>query len=221
MFTLHRDPCARLAGTLTRSDVPLLRRALDDLLASRHPVLIDVSRLAVPYPPAVGVLSSALLDAGGWPAARLVVVGADARFRAALRSTGTARDVVVADDVHDAASRVHHRPERVRRRLALRPGAQPRAFVDRLGVDWDLGDLVDEAREVVDELADGGGVLTATLGPEGLRVALRDFHARPRLAVPAAVRRRAASCGVTPRSDGNVVWAVLGVRRRPAGTSSP
>ena len=221
MFTLRRDPFAALTGTLTRSDVPLLRHALDDLLAPRRPVLLDVSRLAVPYPPAVGVFSAALLDAGGWPAAQLVIVGADPRFRAALRSTGALRDVVVADDMRQAASCLHHRPERVRRRLTVRTGTRARAFVDRLCVDWDLDELADDARAVVDELVGGAGVLTASLDPEGLRVALRDFDARPRRAVPAAVRRRAASCGVTPRSDGNVVWAVLGMRRAPVGTSTP
>lgn len=207
MFTVDHGPAVSLSGTLARADLPRLQQTLDDLLAPARPVLLDVSRLATPYPPAVGVLSRALLDAGGWPSARLVVVGADARFHAALRSTGALRDVVVADDVAQARARVHCRPERVRRRLSLRSGARARAraFVDRLGVDWDLGDVVDEARRVVDELVGGPGILTATLGQEGLRVALRDFDrssARP-------VLRSCPNWGVTPRSDGNVVWAVL------------
>jgi hypothetical protein len=49
-------------------------------------------------------------------------------------------------------------------------------------------------------------VLTITLGPEGLRIALRDFAASP---VPVGVARLASSWGVTPRSDGKAVWAVL------------
>ena len=226
MFALlHDEPGARahctgapfllgtLTGSLTRTDVPRLRHTLDALLTPARPVILDVSRLTVTFPPAVEVLSRTVLAAGGWPAARLVVTGPDPRIRAALRSTGTIRDVVVADHVEQARSRLGDRPERVRRRLALRPGtAQRRArdFVDRAGADWDVPHLLPDARRITEQLvraAGGPSVLTVTLGEEGLRIALRDFDTRRRPRVPTADPR--SSWGVTPRSDGSVAWAVV------------
>jgi hypothetical protein len=207
-----RCTTATLAGTLARGDVPQLRHTLDALLAPRWPVVLDVARLRTSFPPAVEELSRSLLAAGGWPAARLVVAGPDPRFRAALRSTGASRDVVVADDVAEAHLRLRDRPERVRRRLTLRPGTaapgRARAFVDRACADWDVPHLADDARRVTGELVRAtrtSAVLTITLGPEGLRIALRDFAASP---VPAGVGR-SSSWGVTPRSDGKSVSVVL------------
>jgi hypothetical protein len=204
---------AALTGTLTRADTPHLRHTLDTLLTPARPLLLDVTQLRTNHPPAVEVLSHSLLAGGGWPTARLVVAGPDPRFRAALRSTGTIRDVVVADDVQEAHRRLGDRPERVRRRLALQPGAAaPRAFVDRACADWGVHHLADDARGVAAELVRGArtsAVLTITLGPEGLRIALRDFAVSTRSAVPAGLARLSSSWGVTPRSDGKAVWAVL------------
>jgi len=207
----HGAHCTALIGTLTRTDVAQLRHTLDALLVPARPVILDVTRLSTQFPPAVEELSRSLLAAGGWPTARLVVAGPDPRFRAALRSISTARDVVVAEDVPDAHRRLHERPERVRRRLALRPGTpgRARAFVDRACADWDVPHLADDARGVTAELVRAtrtSAVLTITLGPEGLRIALRDFAASP---VPAGVARLTSSWGVTPRPDGKAVWAVL------------
>lgn len=227
MFALRHDtgsgsPCttATLTGTLARTDLPRLRRTLDTLLAPARPVILDVSRVAMQFPPAVEELSRSLLAAGGWPAAQLIVTGPDERFRAALRSTGTIRDVVVADDLQEARSRLCNRPERVRRRLTLRPGTsapgRARAFVARTCADWDLPLLVDDARRITAELvrpARTPAVLTVALDREGLRIALRYFDPHRQPQVPAAVRRRASSCGLTPRSDGATVWAVLPATR--------
>ena len=218
MFTLRHGataPAVRaaLTGTFTRTDVPRLRHELDTLLSTGRPVILDVSRATAAFPPAVEVLARTLLAAGGWPAARLVVAGPDARFRAALRSTGTIRDVVVVDDVEQAAARLGDRPERVRRRLALRPGTaerRARDLVDRAGAEWDVPHLFADARRITGQLVRavrGPSVLTITLGGEGLRIALRDFDPRRRQ-VPAA-GGRASSWGVTPRSDGNVTWALI------------
>ena len=204
---------AALTGTFTRTDVPRLRHELDTLLSTGRPVILDVSRATAAFPPAVEVLARTLLAAGGSPAARLVVAGPDARFRAALRSTGTIRDVVVVDDVEQAAARLGDRPERVRRRLALRPGTaerRARDLVDGAGAEWEVPHLFADARRITGQLvraARGPSVLTITLGEEGLRIALRDFDPRRRQ-VPAA-GGRASSWGVTPRSDGNVTWALI------------
>jgi len=193
--------------------VPLLRHELDALLGSARPVVLEVAQLTAPFTPAVEVLSRTLMAAGGWPTARRVVAGPDARFRAALRSTGTIRDVVVVDDVEQAAARLGDRPERVRRRLALRPGTaerRARDLVDGAGAEWEVPHLFADARRITGQLvraARGPSVLTITLGEEGLRIALRDFDPRRRQ-VPAA-GGRASSWGVTPRSDGNVTWALI------------
>jgi len=120
---------------------------------------------------------------------------------------------VVVDDVEQAAARLDDRPERVRRRLALRPGTaerRARDLVDRAGVEWDVPHLLTDARRITGGLvraARGPSVLTITLGGEGLRIALRDFDTRHGLRVPAD--GRASGWGVTPRSDGNVAWALI------------
>jgi len=107
-----------------------------------------------------------------------------------------------------------HRPGRVRRRLALRPGTaerRARDLVDRGGAEWDVLHLFADARRITGQLVRavrGPSVLTITLGGEGLRIALRDVDTRRSLRVPAA-DGRASSYGVTPRSDGNVAWALL------------
>ena len=106
-----------------------------------------------------------------------------------------------------------HRPGRVRRRLALRPGTaerRARDLVDGAGAEWEVPHLFADARRITGQLvraARGPSVLTITLGEEGLRIALRDFDPRRRQ-VPAA-GGRASSWGVTPRSDGNVTWALI------------
>jgi hypothetical protein len=66
---LHRTTAPVFLGSLTGTR---LRHELDTLLAPGRPVVLDVSQLAVPFTPAVEVLSRALLAAEGWPTWALV-----------------------------------------------------------------------------------------------------------------------------------------------------
>jgi hypothetical protein len=90
--------------------------------------------------------------------------------------------------------------------------------------DWRVPYLAAGARTVVTELVDAvrrartPAVLKITLDDAGLRSAVRDFRsiegAELESDTPAGptlqrVSRISDSCGVTPLSDGKIVWAVL------------
>src|SRR4051812_713253 len=87
---------AALAGVLSFDDRAAQRRAIKELLTQVHAVVLDVADLRVQHGPAVQMLSTALLAAGGWPSVRLVVLRPDARLIAAPKATGVARDVHIA-----------------------------------------------------------------------------------------------------------------------------
>jgi hypothetical protein len=94
--------------------------------------------------------------------------------------------------------------------------------------DWHVAHLVPGARTVVLELIVGTiecarslGVLKVSLDDLGLRIALRVFRLIERAELESGstvggVLDRVApvsdSCGVTPLSDGKIVWAVLANR---------
>jgi hypothetical protein len=195
-------------------------------------VVLDVADLRIQHGPAVQVLSTALLAAGGWPSARLVVVRPDGRLAAALRTTGVARDVHVADSVESALAKLQIRPARVSRRTWLRPNAavsqESRAMINAACHDWHVAHLVPGARTVVVELVSGTierarapGVLKVSLDDLGLRIAVREFRlvaraelepGSPAVRVLDRVAPVSDSCGITPLSDGRIVWAVLANR---------
>jgi len=78
---------AALVGVLSFDDVAAQRRALKELLAQVHAVVLDVADLRVQHGPAVQVLSTALLVGGGRPFVWLVVLRPDGRLPAALKAT--------------------------------------------------------------------------------------------------------------------------------------
>jgi hypothetical protein len=212
---------AALVGVLSFEDVAVHKRAIKDLLTRAHAVVLDVAELRIQHGPAVQVLSTALLAAGGWPSARLVVVRPDGRLATALRTTGVARDVHIADSVEDALGTLHIRPARVSRRIWLGPDAAARraarTMINAVCHDWHVAHLVPGARTVVRELVDctversrAPGVLKVSLDDSGLRIAVRDFQpVEPGSPVLDRMATVSESCGVTPLSDGKIVWAVL------------
>ena len=202
---------ARAAGVLHAPEVPYFERALAAALRPGRAVLLDVSDLRLAGTVDVAAFSRALLAAGGWPTARLVLVGAGDRLAAALRRRRAGQDVLLVDDVAQARARLAERPERVSRRVRLPAAAD--ALVAAAGRDWDVPGLADRARPVVTQLVAGvaRGVLTVSLDREGLRIALR-VRGATAAAVDdrlRAVRRLGGACGTIPRSDGAVVWALV------------
>ena len=239
MFVLEDDVApggarysvAGLRGTVSRDDIPSLRNALCDLLIEAGSVILDVSRVTVRHAETTGALSHALLVAGGWPAGRLVLVGADPRLTAALRTTGVSRDVLSVGDLTLARRQLDHRPERVSRRLRLSPAPtgmrRAHTFVRRVGVDWNIRQHLTAMQAITSALLTNAVndtltpcSLTISLSGEGLRIGLRDFNVhRPPAAEEAAWSETALSViaelsrnwGIIPRSDGKIVWSVLAV----------
>lgn len=220
---------ATASGVLHRADVCHLERALKAVLLPRHVVLLDVSDLRVPDTRGVTVFSRAILVAGGWPVARMVLIGTDARLRSALCAANTFRDVLVADDLDQARTRVDHRPSRVCRRITLpaTPSAcrTASAFLDGISRDWGAQPFVRDAKVVAAELVAGvarqsarPSLLTVSLSGSAMRVALRSFGGHCRRpthgggALDPALRSLpnvSEDCGITPRSDGVVAWASI------------
>jgi hypothetical protein len=222
---------AALVGELSSDDVAVQRREIQKLLTQGHAVILDVVDLRIRHVSAVKVFSNALLASGGWPSAQLVVAGPDEPLAAALHKTGVSQDVHVVGDIQCAIAKLHARPRRVSRRAWLRPDSsarrRSRAMIDTVCQEWRVPHLIRNARTVTAglvhnaiELARTPSVIKVSLDDAGLRIALRDFRSTQgsRLqrgalapASPDRVARVADSCGVTPLSDGNVVWAVLTV----------
>jgi hypothetical protein len=148
-----------LSGVLANAENAHLARSLARRLAECRVVVVDTSRLRLHNRAAPTFFSTALIRAGGWPVARLIVAGADPQLKAALLSCGAARDVLLVDDMARAAARAHVRPERVARRLHLSTDRSSVsgaiAAVGSVGQAWAIpAGVTDDARQVVRELVD-------------------------------------------------------------------
>src|SRR4029079_355449 len=67
-----------LSGDLSRGSAEVVTGALTNALVDAGRVVVDVSGLRLSWSPAAQVFASALDAAGGWPAARLVLLRAGA-----------------------------------------------------------------------------------------------------------------------------------------------
>ena len=214
---------AVLAGTLRSGHVVDHWRTLKDLLVESRTVILDVADLRIQHASSVRFFSTALLAAGGWPPARLILVASPPRVGAAFRAPGVSRDVLMADDVTSALERVTCRPQRVSRRRGIRSGSSAlpnaRALVDKACREWDAGHLARAAQVVVEQMVSDTvgrsgsyGVLKLLLDGSHLRLALRDHSTSKGVGSSLRCDRLAQLCrtyGVTPLSDGRIVWAVL------------
>src|SRR3954471_17778156 len=173
---VRRDPdgCVlAVSGELSLPSPGLLTRSLSKALADPGRVLVDVAGLRLGSPAAVQVFPALLADAGGWPAARLVLFGADpilARTLSALRVTTT---VPLAAEEATARLLLDVRPPAVTRRLhlgrELSSARRARLFVEGACTDWQLEVIRDDAMVVVSELVANAVVHAGT----GCRVVLR------------------------------------------------
>lgn len=223
-----------LRGELTLRTVPTVRQLLDKLLLDRGHVLLDLSGLRVGWAPAVDVFPTCIVHTGGWPAARLVIFGADDETTRALRAADVPASVPLAGGREAARELLGRRPTRVRRCTGLPadPGAArwARAFTELTCQDWDLRPVSDTAVVVVNELATNAveharteSELALGLDRSGLHVAVRDGDPATAGQVPSPdtvaphgmglflVAQLSRSCGVTVHLDGKTVWAVLSV----------
>jgi AraC-like DNA-binding protein len=221
---------ASASGPLVGSTAHELRDGLVKLLADGVPVVLDVSRLALEWAPAPEVIVTAVTAAGGWPLARLVLFGADARAAERLRRCRVTDSVPLATTADEAAALVDTRPVRLSRSidLAARPTSVGVAheFLRDTCERWGVPER-DDVAQVVAELvtnavvhSDAGLRLRLVLDRTGLRVSVRDC--RPGAVTPGpglrAVARLSRTWGVLHYADGKSVWAHLPVERmvRPA-----
>lgn len=113
-----------LVGVLSMQTVAATRAALVELLTDSDRVVVDLSRLELRHPGCGAVFGAAMQQAGGWPGAKLALLGADPRMLTHLaRSTGPA--VPVADSL-DAALVMTDQPPGPARSPLAHPTGEPR-----------------------------------------------------------------------------------------------
>src|SRR3954447_6189246 len=110
-----------LAGSLSLCTIPEINGAVGKALVNRGCVVVDLSGLRLKWEPGVTMFASVVGYAGGWPAARMVLFGAERELAAALDRSRVTQTVPLAADLQAALQRVRRRPERVRRFRDLPP----------------------------------------------------------------------------------------------------
>ena len=226
-----------LSGDLARESAASTTGVLTEALVDHGRVLVDTSGLWSSRTPAVDVFPSALAAAGGWPVARLVLVGAGPELDETLISRGVPETVPLAPDDVRARQLLLRRPPTVARYLDLDedPSAPRRArlFVHAACRDWGAEEVRDDAVLVASELVGNALAhartacrLDVRLDGLGLTVAVRDYDCGGPL-VPLActtsgrrdqglflVASISRAWGVRPTETGKSVWALLPVPGR-------
>jgi anti-sigma regulatory factor (Ser/Thr protein kinase) len=230
------DECVLTAhGRLSWATVGDLSLTLHKHLHDCVDVLVDLGPLHVEEPATVHAFPAALAEAGGWPAARLVLFGADAPTTELLRAERVPLAVPMAHDLASARPLLVQRPERIARRhelpCDLSATAHARALVQSACTDWRVVGRFPDATLVATELvtnavvhARTASVLSVSLDRHGLHVAVRDMSPHGAGAIRIGrdhpddgrglhlVSELTRAWGVTPHVDGKTVWAVLGAR---------
>lgn len=220
-------------GDLSLRTLPQIRDAVVTCLLKTGRALIDLSSLHCGQAELLTVFPTALVRAGGWPAARLVVFGADATLRLMIDSADITDLVPVANDLPSARALLSQRPVRVEheRHLPLHHSAPATARLSlrQTCTAWSLSEAVmDTAELVVSELvtnavehARSRSLLTLSHTGSALRIAVRDYRLtpipRPWALDVAAPRGRGLhlitvltdTWAVDQHPDGKTVWALL------------
>jgi anti-anti-sigma regulatory factor len=222
-----------LVGVLDARTVTGARRGVLKALADGPEVVVlDVGRLAAPDVATVSLFAALAEHAENQPGQQLVVAAPSLSIAAALERL-TPELLRVFDTVADALDAADGGlvPRRFCELVPPWPGArwQARRLVDQACATWELGALVDAAREVAAELVDNAvrhaatdAVLTIMPTSRYLHIAVRDGSRDEPVPGPTGPGRRSglrvvdelsASWGVTATADGKLVWATL--RRHP------
>lgn len=226
-----------LSGDLNELTAARVRAVLGKALMDRGHVVAVVSGLTLRWPAALALFPASLAQAGGWPLARLVLLGADPELTVALHAAQIDKSVGLADTWQDAKALLRERPERLRRDVRLPSTAEAarlaRIATDETCRDWELEVLSLEAQMVATELvinavehARTENTLALTLTRTGLHIAVRDWapisEAQLRPFTDSSgpgrglvlVSGLTMHWGVTRHFDGKTVWAVLGTGAR-------
>ena len=230
-MTVTRDggTVVRLSGVLCADTSAAARARLASLLRDADCVVVDLDGVEIAHPAVLAVLASALLDAGGWPVAKLVVLDPRPAARRALTEAGVDRLVVVASAADGAGAACATRPPEVRATWTLpavdtTPWRARQLLGDRLRLWGCPARFVAEAVQLVNELvtnvvehAATEARITAHLEDDVLICSVRDHSAEPPvprrpgdarggfglLLVDALARK----WGWVAHPDGKTVWA--------------
>jgi hypothetical protein len=229
---LHRVPDAdhcvlRAEGVLSLVTSPGLADGLEKALLDEGRVLLDVSLLRVTWLPAAQVLSTVLARTGGWPAAHLVLYGADHTLAGSLRSMRITQVAPLAPDLGAARAALARRPPRLVRTHAL-PGGErslpeARRLVEWACEEWGVdADLTAAAVLVANELATNAVqhagtpfAMTVSRDRLGLHLAVTDERPDRMPRLPdgpsglGVVRAVSRAWGTTPQRHEKTVWATL------------
>jgi anti-sigma regulatory factor (Ser/Thr protein kinase) len=221
-----------VSGDLSLRSVPQLRTAIYKALVDHGRVIVDVAAVKLRARSAVLLFPAIQAKAGGWPWVRLVLAGADPRFRAAVVASRVDAYVPSCEDPTEASLLLGRRPPRVRQRrefeaVVVAPRLT-RRFVAETCIAWELSDELTEkavlvASELVANAVDHAGTaatVTVELDGGALRVAVRDGcgdrlvardpgPADPRGRGVLLMDRLAVEWGVRDHVDGKTVWALL------------
>jgi anti-anti-sigma regulatory factor len=231
----------RLRGDLGADTVAKARRVLRKLLRDHGRAVVDASGLTVSHPAALAVFPATLEEAGGWPAARLVILDPGWAVAAALRAVGVSQAIPLASSWEQAIALINRRPPWVSRVAELpadpAAGALAHSIVGNACTDWEITGLAPTAKLVAAELvanavqhAHTPSVLALTLTPRALHIAVRDraraddVTLRRMNAAPDTghglrlITGLATHWGVHRCPDGKRVWAALrtGARADPS-----
>jgi anti-sigma regulatory factor (Ser/Thr protein kinase) len=221
-----------VSGTLDRLTGHALGLAVRRSLAVQPvKLLLDVTRLKVADPVALGTFGSVVCQTAEFPNVPIVVCGADPGTSAALAAVPDCAGVEMAGDCADALAEAGRQPvpERIRVRLRPVPEAcrQVRQLVDQACSGWHRSDFTATAALIATELVanvvrHAHTTMEFTLAHRDGRItmAVRDGSLRmPRALDPGLsdaggrglrlVRELSAAWGVLPVSDGKVVWTHL------------
>jgi anti-sigma regulatory factor (Ser/Thr protein kinase)/anti-anti-sigma regulatory factor len=221
----------RPRGELSLRTIPRVREAAVKALLGTGRVLIDLSRVCSTRTALVTVFPAALAAAGGWPAARLVLFGADATTCATLVSSRVTETVHLATDLPSARALLEQRPRQLQRHHDLpRHNTAPvaaRLFVRDICAAWEVPRSIQEIAELLSselvsnavEHARSASRLTITCTRSTLRVSVRDYCPapipRPRPIEVGALRGRGLhfvaaltqGWGTNQHPDGKTIWA--------------
>lgn len=231
------------AGALTMRAVPEMRRALAKQLVEGQCVLVDLSQLGLERRACVQVFASALSQAGGWPAAKLALFGADAGMFDALVRSRVSDRMPLAETLPVARALAQARPALVRtvRELGCDPMVlrHVRAFVREACDVWNVpGKVRDDAVMIANELvsnaiehAHTSARATLEYGRNALAVRVRDYstghpvrHGQHEAWAGghglAILNGLTPAWGVDEHPDGKTTWARLAALDEPDSTIS-
>jgi anti-sigma regulatory factor (Ser/Thr protein kinase)/anti-anti-sigma regulatory factor len=217
-----------LDGLTSQALEHAVKRALSEQPES---LLLDVSRLEIPDPAALEVLSTVVSRTAEWPAVPIVLCGAGPETARAIAAWSDGGIISTAASCADALASTRPEPEPRRIRIRLRPVPdacrQARQLVTQTCAAWHRSEIAGTAALVATELVanvvrHAHTTMEFTLGLRNGRMCLtvRDHSPRlPRPQEPRAgeaggrglqlVRELTEAWGVLPVSDGKVVWTQL------------